>query len=119
MISPWRDYWVHNGMITINQEKMSKSLGNFFTIQEVLAKFHPEVVRLFLIQNHYRSPLDFSDQALVEAESALVRLYSTLARLDQTAGHLAPPDQVPAQVNLPGLRFRGICPSAESQGTIY
>ncbi len=100
---PLARYWVHNGMITINQEKMSKSLGNFFTIKDVLAKFHPEVVRLFLIQNHYRSPLDFSDQALVEAESALVRLYSTLNKLDQIAAHVAPPDQVPKQARLPGL----------------
>ena len=100
---PLARYWVHNGMITINQEKMSKSLGNFFTIQEVLAKFHPEVVRLFLIQNHYRSPLDFSDQALNEAENALVRLYSTLARLDQTIGQMAAPASVPPQADLPGL----------------
>jgi cysteinyl-tRNA synthetase len=100
---PLARYWVHNGMITINQEKMSKSLGNFFTIQEVLAKFHPEVVRLFLIQNHYRSPLDFSDQALAEAESALVRLYSTLARLDQTIANMTPPAAAIPQADLPGL----------------
>jgi cysteinyl-tRNA synthetase len=100
---PLARYWIHNGMITINQEKMSKSLGNFFTIQEVLAKFHPEVVRFFLIQSHYRSPLDFSDQALSEAESALERLYSTLARLDKTLGDIAPPDSAPISVALPGL----------------
>jgi cysteinyl-tRNA synthetase len=100
---PLARYWVHNGMVTINQEKMSKSLGNFFTIQEVLAKFHPEVVRLFLIQNHYRSPLDFSDQALSEAESALVRLYSTTARLDQTVVGTAPPDTFPTSTALLGL----------------
>jgi cysteinyl-tRNA synthetase len=96
-------YWVHNGMVTINQEKMSKSLGNFFTIQEVLAKFHPEVVRFFLIQIHYRSPLDFSDQALSEAESAVERLYSTLARLDQAVGETAPLDPPPMSATLPGL----------------
>jgi cysteinyl-tRNA synthetase len=96
-------YWVHNGMITINQEKMSKSLGNFFTIQEVLAKFNPEVVRFFLIQSHYRSPLDFSDQALSEAESAVARLYNTLARLDQVVGDFAPPDPIPTSAPLPGL----------------
>jgi cysteinyl-tRNA synthetase len=90
-------------MITIHQEKMSKSLGNFFTIQEVLAKFHPEVVRFFLIQSHYRSPLDFSDQALSEAESALERLYSTLARLDQALGEITPPDAAPISAPLPGL----------------
>ncbi len=100
---PLARYWVHNGMITINQEKMSKSLGNFFTIQEVLAKFHPEVVRFFLIQNHYRSPLDFSDQALSEAESALARLYSTLARLDEVAGAASPPDALIAAAALAGL----------------
>jgi cysteinyl-tRNA synthetase len=99
---PLARYWVHNGMITINQEKMSKSLGNFFTIQEVLAKFHPEVIRLFLIQNHYRSPLDFSDQALAEAESALVRLYNTLARLDESLGQVATA-VAPAPTDLPGL----------------
>jgi cysteinyl-tRNA synthetase len=99
---PLARYWVHNGMVTINQEKMSKSLGNFFTIRDVLAKFHPEVVRFFLIQNHYRSPLDFSDQALAEAQSAVERLYSTLARLDQAAGDLTPPP-APPPVSLPGL----------------
>jgi cysteinyl-tRNA synthetase len=100
---PLARYWVHNGMVTINQEKMSKSLGNFFTIRDVLAKFHPEVVRFFLIQNHYRSPLDFSDQALAEAASAVERLYSTMARLDQAVGDLAPPDAAPTSASLPGL----------------
>jgi cysteinyl-tRNA synthetase len=80
--APFARFWVHNGMLTINQEKMSKSLGNFFTIKEVLAKFPPEVVRFFLINAHYRSPLDFSDQALAEAETALLRLYSCLAKMD-------------------------------------
>jgi len=100
---PLACYWVHNGMVTINQEKMSKSLGNFFTIQEVLAKFHPEVVRFFLIQNHYRSPLDFSDQALAEAESALMRLYSTLMRLEQAVEGTALPEAPPESLSLPGL----------------
>lgn len=99
---PLARYWLHNGMITINQEKMSKSLGNFFTIKEVLAKFHPEVVRLFLIQAHYRSPLDFSDQALQEAEAALERLYQGLHRLEQVTAGLAVPAMPPA-VRLPGL----------------
>jgi cysteinyl-tRNA synthetase len=100
---PLAHYWVHNGMVTINQEKMSKSLGNFFTIREVLAKFHPEVIRFFLIQNHYRSPLDFSDQALSDAETAVERLYSTLARLDQVLGELGAPVSPPPPVALPGL----------------
>jgi len=78
---PFARFWLHHGLLTIDQEKMSKSLGNFFTVKEVLARFHPEVVRFFLINAHYRSPLDFSDQALAEAETALLRLYTTLARL--------------------------------------
>ncbi|UCG37870.1 MAG: cysteine--tRNA ligase, partial [bacterium] len=60
-------YWMHNGFVNIDSEKMSKSLGNFFTIREVLEKYRPEVVRLFLLSTHYRSPLDFSDRALEEA----------------------------------------------------
>ncbi|MBM4295223.1 MAG: cysteine--tRNA ligase [Deltaproteobacteria bacterium] len=84
---PFVRYWLHHGLLTIDQEKMSKSLGNFFTIKEVLARFHPEVVRFFLINSHYRSPLDFSDAALGEAEAALLRLYSTLGRLEDLRKH--------------------------------
>jgi cysteinyl-tRNA synthetase len=78
---PFARYWLHHGLLTINHEKMSKSLGNFFTVKEVLARFPAEVVRFFLINCHYRSPLDFSDTALVEAETALLRLYTCLARI--------------------------------------
>jgi cysteinyl-tRNA synthetase len=88
---PFARFWVHHGLLTIDQEKMSKSLGNFFTIKEVLAKFPAEVVRFFLINSHYRSPLDFSDAALAEAETALVRLYTTLAKIeDMMRAHPAP-----------------------------
>jgi len=80
---PFARFWLHHGLLTINQEKMSKSLGNFFTIKEVLARFPAEVVRFFLINSHYRSPLDFSDAALAEAEASLLRLYTTLARLQE------------------------------------
>ncbi|MGQ9921865.1 MAG: cysteine--tRNA ligase [Desulfobacca sp.] len=100
---PLARYWLHNGMVTINQEKMSKSLGNFFTIQEVLAKFQPEVVRFFLIQNHYRSPLDFSDRALAEAQSAVERLYACLDRLDQVVAGASPPAAAPLDEPLQGL----------------
>ncbi|MEW6660033.1 MAG: cysteine--tRNA ligase [Thermodesulfobacteriota bacterium] len=79
---PFSRFWLHHGLLTINQEKMSKSLGNFFTVKEVLARFPAEVVRFFLINAHYRSPLDFSDGALAEAETALLRLYTCLARLE-------------------------------------
>jgi cysteinyl-tRNA synthetase len=78
---PFARYWLHHGLLTIDQEKMSKSLGNFFTIKEVLARFPAEVVRFFLINCHYRTPLDFSDTALAEAETALLRLYTCLARI--------------------------------------
>jgi cysteinyl-tRNA synthetase len=79
---PFARYWLHHGLLTINAEKMSKSLGNFFTVKEVLAKFPAEVVRFFLISCHYRSSLDFSDAALAEAETALLRLYTCLARIE-------------------------------------
>ncbi|MGQ9687428.1 MAG: cysteine--tRNA ligase [Desulfobaccales bacterium] len=78
---PFARYWVHHGLLTIDQEKMSKSLGNFLTIKEVLKKFPAEVVRFFLINCHYRSPLDFSDVALAEAETALARLYAPVAKI--------------------------------------
>ena len=77
---PFVKYWVHNGFITVAREKMSKSLGNFFTIAEILDKFDPEAVRLFLLQAHYRHPVEFSDEQLREAESALDRYYQSVAR---------------------------------------
>jgi cysteinyl-tRNA synthetase len=80
---PFARVWLHHGLLTLDQEKMSKSLGNFFTVKQVLARFHPEVVRFFLINSHYRSPLDFSDLALAEAETALLRLYTPLARIQE------------------------------------
>lgn len=76
-------YWVHNGFITIDKEKMSKSLGNFFTIRDILDKFDPEAVRLFLLSTHYRSPIEFSDELLSEAESTVDRYYSTLMRIEE------------------------------------
>ncbi len=79
---PFARYWVHNGFITIDKEKMSKSLGNFFTIKEVLDKFDSEVVRFFLLSTHYRSPIEFSDEQLREAESSIDRYYTTVFRID-------------------------------------
>jgi cysteinyl-tRNA synthetase len=69
---------VHNGFLTINKEKMSKSLGNFFILKDIFQKFSPESVRLFLLAAHYRSPIDFSDERLVEAEQQLQRGYEML-----------------------------------------
>ncbi|SHE54274.1 cysteine--tRNA ligase [Schwartzia succinivorans] len=67
-------YWVHNGFITIHEEKMSKSLGNFFTVADILKKYPGEVLRFFILQTHYRSPLDFSDERLKDAQAGLMRL---------------------------------------------
>jgi cysteinyl-tRNA synthetase len=72
------NYWMHNGFIRIDNEKMSKSLGNFFTIREVLKKYDPEVVRFFILRAHYRSPLNYSDAHLDDAKHALTRLYTAL-----------------------------------------
>ena len=79
-------YWIHNGFININQEKMSKSLGNFKTIKDVLKNYHPETVRLFLMSNHYRSPIDFSDQSLEEAGLNLDKIYALLKRAGEYCG---------------------------------
>lgn len=73
--------WMHAGFLQINKEKMSKSLGNFFTIRDVLKEYHPEVIRYFLITSHYRSPLSYSDEELNLARSALLRFYTALRDL--------------------------------------
>jgi cysteinyl-tRNA synthetase len=75
---PFVNYWMHNAFVQVDKEKMSKSLGNFFTIREVLARYDPEVVRFFILRAHYRSPLNYSDQHLDDAKAALTRLYTAL-----------------------------------------
>ena len=70
------NYWLHNGFVNINQEKMSKSLGNFFTIRDILDRYDAEIVRLFLLSTHYRSPIDFSDANLKDARAGLDRFYT-------------------------------------------
>jgi len=72
------NYWLHNGFIRVDNEKMSKSLGNFFTIREVLQQYDAEVVRFFILRAHYRSPLNYSDQHLDDAKAALTRFYTAL-----------------------------------------
>ena len=72
------NYWMHNGFVRVDDEKMSKSLGNFFTIREVLKKYDAEVVRFFILRAHYRSPLNYSDAHLDDARGALTRLYTAL-----------------------------------------
>ena len=70
--------WMHNGFVRVDNEKMSKSLGNFFTVREVRAKYEPEVIRFFIVRAHYRSPISYSDQHLDDAKQALARLYTAL-----------------------------------------
>ncbi|MFH2125415.1 MAG: cysteine--tRNA ligase, partial [Pseudomonadota bacterium] len=88
---PFARYWIHNGFVRVNHEKMSKSLGNFFTVDDILKTVKPEALRLFLLSKHYRSPLDFSDQALKEAGQGLERLYLALRE------SAPPPDLIMSQ----------------------
>jgi cysteinyl-tRNA synthetase len=82
--SPFARYWMHNGFVTIDREKMSKSLGNFFTVRQILEQYEAEVVRYYLVSVHYRSPIDFSDERLEEAKRALERLRQTRDSLTRT-----------------------------------
>jgi cysteinyl-tRNA synthetase len=92
---PLARYWVHNGFVRVNSEKMSKSLGNFFTIRDILKVYHPEVLRFFMLQSHYRSAVDFSDTALAEARQGMERFYAVLGVLrDLQAGSAG---QTPAE----------------------
>ena len=92
-------YWMHNGFVQVKNEKMSKSLGNFFTLRDIYAQFLPEVLRFFLLSQHYRSPLDFSFEGLQEAEKGLKRIYQTKSNLESmpasssgSKGSELPPD---------------------------
>jgi len=80
--APMVNYWIHNGFVRVDNEKMSKSLGNFFTIRDVLKKYDAEVIRFFILRAHYRSPLNYSDAHLDDARTALTRLYTALAEVD-------------------------------------
>jgi cysteinyl-tRNA synthetase len=72
------NYWIHNGFVQVDEEKMSKSLGNFFTVREILQRYQPEEVRYFILSSHYRSPLNYSDDNLDKARASLQRLYNAL-----------------------------------------
>src|SRR5207344_37371 len=78
------NYWMHNGFVRVDNEKMSKSLGNFFTVREVLKKYDAEVVRFFILRAHYRSPLNYSDVHLEDAKASLTRLYTALKDVAQS-----------------------------------
>lgn len=83
---PFVNYWMHNGFVRVDNEKMSKSLGNFFTIRDVLQTYDAEVLRFFIVRSHYRSPLNYSDAHLNDARSALTRLYTALKDVDVQEG---------------------------------
>jgi len=85
---PFVNYWMHNGFVRVDNEKMSKSLGNFFTVREILVRYDPEVVRFFVIRAHYRSPLNYSDQHLDDAKQALSRLYTALRGIEVPPGEI-------------------------------
>jgi cysteinyl-tRNA synthetase len=87
------NYWMHNGFVRIDDEKMSKSLGNFFTVREVLARYSPEIVRYFILSSHYRSPLNYSDESLEQAKSALTRYYTSLRDVEAQADVVWQDDQ--------------------------
>src|SRR5262245_57655002 len=97
---PFVRYWLHNGFLTVDNEKMSKSLGNFFTIRDVLKSYDGETLRFFMLRTHYRSPFNFSDAALDDAKAALTRLYTALQsvppaqRGPQAANTPPPPEGV-------------------------
>jgi cysteinyl-tRNA synthetase len=76
--APFVNYWMHNGFVRVDEEKMSKSLGNFFTIREVLERYSAEAIRYFVLSSHYRSPLNYTEQNLDQAEASLRRLYTAL-----------------------------------------
>lgn len=97
---PFVHYWMHNGFVNINKEKMSKSLGNFFTIRDILQKYHPETLRIFILSSHYRSPIDFSWENMEAAGTGLTRLYQAAERLQlaiKTAAEstLSPEEVIP------------------------
>jgi cysteinyl-tRNA synthetase len=92
---PFATYWVHNGFVNIAQEKMSKSLGNFLLIKDVLTSHHPEAVRLFLLSNHYRSPIDYSKNAMDESVIALDKVYALLGRVDDLNGAMDAREESP------------------------
>ncbi|MGE5698844.1 MAG: DALR domain-containing protein, partial [Deltaproteobacteria bacterium] len=101
---PFARYWIHNGFVNINKEKMSKSLGNFFTLRDVLKTEKPETLRFFFASSHYRSPIDYSDQNLAEARAGLNRLYRVKDKAEGCAAAGAAASSVPGAEEFSALR---------------
>ena len=95
---PLANYWLHNGFVRVNSEKMSKSLGNFFTIRDMLQAYHPEVLRLFILQNHYRSPVDYTDTSLAEARQGMNRLYAVRKAIQEILSARPTTFAIPAEL---------------------
>ncbi len=116
-------YWMHNGLIQINREKMSKSLDNFLTVKQALERWSPEAIRLFFLLHHYRNPADFSEKALDEAESSLGRLYKTVGRAKSSSGKGAvDPELTEAVERFRQNSFKAMCDdfnSAEGLGHLF
>ena len=91
---PYVKMWIHHGFVTIRDEKMSKSLGNFLTIRDILNHYHPEVLRFFIFSTQYRNPLDFSEEAMLNAMTGLDRLYECLATVESLPSECDPEAQV-------------------------
>ena len=89
-------YWIHNGFVNIDKEKMSKSLGNFRMIKDVIQHYHPESIRLFLLSKQYRKPIDFNQDSMEASRTALDRIYALLLRIDETLAGVKKPSTTPA-----------------------
>jgi cysteinyl-tRNA synthetase len=103
---PFVRYWLHNGFVNVNHEKMSKSLGNFFTIRDILKEYDAEVLRFFILTAHYRSPIDFSDQNMNEARAGLTRFYEALANANDFLSSAQPQSQQPERAEIAELNER-------------
>jgi cysteinyl-tRNA synthetase len=101
---PFAKYWIHNGFVNIDKEKMSKSLGNFFTLRDVLLTVHPEALRFFFASSHYRSPIDYSDRSLAEAKAGLTRLYEAKRKSEACAAAKIKASSVPDGDEFAALR---------------
>src|SRR3989304_7842678 len=101
---PFARYWIHNGFVNIDNEKMSKSLGNFFTLHDVLEKVNPGVLRFFFASSHYRSPIDYSERSLDEAKAGLTRLYRVKEKAEACASAGNEPSSVPEGDDFAPLR---------------
>jgi cysteinyl-tRNA synthetase len=103
---PFVKYWIHNNLVTVGGQKMSKSLNNFVTLKDAFRKFHPLVLRFFVLQSHYRSTLDFSDQALAGAAVGLQKFHNTVRNLRRALGHPAAGARVTAGLSVATYRQR-------------